>query len=380
MVQRVDYYTFLSRAVESLERDAYAARGAIYDREHKLLLKRLISSSSPCTDADIAREEQAFRDAVRRIEFPDDVVQAPRTPQREAAEDSWPNSSREKARRQRRESPPEPANDPERMPPRETRRRRDTAREEAGWEAQGRQMEPPPATQIEPGRDGKRRKSGSLVRLTAGYMLVAAIVLGAGSLGYAFVAGTIDLSWLTQWSSQATPPSQRAILYEGGRTGKTAEGKAIWRTRIEPNGAGKPDTVVTLDVDIPEQHIALAISISRVADAGAGMSHLIEIGFARPQELPFGGISIVSNIIMKATETEAGEALVGTSINIAPGHFMFGLLGVPDVAQQNMQRLRSQNWMVLALAFGNGATYTLAIEKGTAGERAINDALAKWGQ
>jgi len=27
MVQRVDYYTLLSRAVESLERDAYAARG-----------------------------------------------------------------------------------------------------------------------------------------------------------------------------------------------------------------------------------------------------------------------------------------------------------------------------------------------------------------
>ena len=85
MVLRVDYYTLLSRAVESLERDAYAARGAIYDREHKALLKRLISSSEPCTDADIMREEQAFRDAVRRIEFPDEVVHAPRTPQREPA-------------------------------------------------------------------------------------------------------------------------------------------------------------------------------------------------------------------------------------------------------------------------------------------------------
>src|SRR3979411_3317857 len=114
MVQRVDYYTMLSRAVESLERDAYAARGAIYDREHKALLKRLISSSEPCTDADIMREEQAFRDAVRRIEFPDEVMQAaPRTPQREpVVEATWPTSSREKARAQRRESLPEPANDP----------------------------------------------------------------------------------------------------------------------------------------------------------------------------------------------------------------------------------------------------------------------------
>ena len=46
MVQRVDYFALLARAVESLERDAYAARGAVYDREHKALLKRLISSSA----------------------------------------------------------------------------------------------------------------------------------------------------------------------------------------------------------------------------------------------------------------------------------------------------------------------------------------------
>ena len=72
MVQRIDYYMLLSRAVESLERDAYAARGVVYDREHKALLKRLISSSAPCSDADIAREEEAFRDAIRRIEFADD--------------------------------------------------------------------------------------------------------------------------------------------------------------------------------------------------------------------------------------------------------------------------------------------------------------------
>ena len=68
----------LSRAVESLDRDAYAARGVIYDREHKALLKRLISSSAPCTDADIAREERAFRDAVRRIEFPDPIARVAR--------------------------------------------------------------------------------------------------------------------------------------------------------------------------------------------------------------------------------------------------------------------------------------------------------------
>jgi hypothetical protein len=138
--------------------------------------------------------------------------------------------------------------------------------------------------------------------------------------------------------------------------------------------------VVGIEVEVPEQHLALTISLSRVTDAGSSMSHLIEIRFARPDELPFGGISRVTNIGMKGMETEAGESLVGTSINIAPGQFLFGLLAVPDIVQQNVQRLRTQNWLDLALVFGDGTAYTLSIEKGAAGERAIREALAKWGQ
>ena len=74
------------------------------------------------------------------------------------------------------------------------------------------------------------------------------------------------------------------------------------------------------------------------------------------------------------------NSLVGTSINIAPGQFMFGLLGVEDVVRANVQRLRTQGWLDLTLVFANGATYTLSIEKGAGGERAFNEAFAKWGQ
>lgn len=395
MVQRVDYYTLLSRAVESLERDAYAARGAIYDREHKALLKRLISSSAPCSDADIAREEKAFRDAIRRIEFPDnefrdDGAQAPRTPQREpAAEAAWPSSARERARALRRELPQAPANDPEREASPEAKReigpRWGAAREDAGRRPLGRRPESPPQSmqQDEPSWNGEERKSRSFVRLAVLYLLIVAIVLGAASLGYAYVAGALDLTWLTLWPSP-TVQSQRAILYEGGqagRTGRPVEGKAIWRTRIDPNGPkGKPDMVVTLEAEIPQQHIALTMSLSRVGDAGAGMSHLLELTFAKPGELPFGGISRISNIAMKSAETESGESLVGSSIDIAPGHFMFGLLGVEDVVRQNVQRLRTQNWLDFTLVFASGAPYTLTIEKGASGEHAINEAFANWGQ
>ncbi len=388
MVQRIDYYTLLSRAVESLERDAYAARGVVYDREHKALLKRLISSSAPCSDADIAREEQAFRDAIRRIEFPDEAAPIARTPQREP-EAPWPSSARERARALRRESPQVPADDraapteASREPKRAARRRWDASFEDTDREPPGRPIEPRPGGLEDEEADWNtpERKSRPFLRLAIVYVLVAAVVIGAGALGYLYVVGALDLGWLNLGSDQAVARSQRAILYEGGQSGGTGtpvEGKAVWRTRMEPNG-GKPDMVVTLDAEIPDPHLTLAMTLSRVGDSG-GMSHLLELRFLKPEELPFGGISRISNIAMKAAETDAGESLVGTSINIAPGQFMFGLLGVEDVVKQNVERLRTQNWLDFTIIFGNGAAYTLSVEKGADGQKAIDEALAKWGQ
>jgi hypothetical protein len=85
MMLNVDHFAPLSRAVASIDRDSYAARFAVYDREHKALLRRLATADSPCSDADIAREERAFREAIRRIEFADEDVGPPLVPQHEPA-------------------------------------------------------------------------------------------------------------------------------------------------------------------------------------------------------------------------------------------------------------------------------------------------------
>jgi len=102
MTLNMDHFTPLSRAVASIDRDSYAARFAIYDREHKALLRRLATAESPCTDEDVAREEQAFRDAVRRIEFSDEdddratlvprsePVEAEEAPPEPRAAPGWP--------------------------------------------------------------------------------------------------------------------------------------------------------------------------------------------------------------------------------------------------------------------------------------------------
>jgi hypothetical protein len=86
MTPSIDHFTPLSRAVASIDRDAYAVRFAIYDREHKELLRRLATAEEPCSDADVAREEQAFREAIRRIEFGDEDARSAPVPQVEPAQ------------------------------------------------------------------------------------------------------------------------------------------------------------------------------------------------------------------------------------------------------------------------------------------------------
>jgi hypothetical protein len=95
MLPNVDHFTPLSRAVASIDRDSYAARFAVYDREYQALLRRLTTADSPVSDADIAREQQAFRDAVRRIEFADADDEPTLVPQDEPVAEAPPGLRRD---------------------------------------------------------------------------------------------------------------------------------------------------------------------------------------------------------------------------------------------------------------------------------------------
>jgi hypothetical protein len=200
-----------------------------------------------------------------------------------------------------------------------------------------------------------------------------------GLAGYAFWSRDIDLSGLLALPD-ALASSQRVALYEAGKADAAPTvGKATWQTRTESTESGKTVTVIMLDAQIPEQQIALTMAISREADGG-GMSHMFELQFARPEALPFGGISSVPKIVMKGGETDLGDDLIGTSIPVDAGRYLFGLLGTPDALARNVQALRSRPWMGILINFAQGPARMLNVQKGSPGQKAINDALAKWGQ
>jgi hypothetical protein len=215
------------------------------------------------------------------------------------------------------------------------------------------------------------------------YGRIALAVLVAGALAYAYATSDIDLSWLSPSPNAAS--QQRAALYDaggqGGGRGTPVLGKATWRTRTQTSGSsGTANTVVLIEAEIPERSLAMTLTIARDNEPGAGMSHMVDIEFAQPEQLPFGGITAVPRIVMKEAETDLGDDLVGTSIAVRPGNYLFGLLGTPDTIQRNMRLLRTRPWLGVLINFANGQSQTLNIEKGASGQKVIEEALAKWGQ
>ncbi len=272
-------------------------------------------------------------------------------------------------------------------PPRAEPVRAESPRAEPVRAESPRRASPP----VEPEPSGEQPRSRSIFRRIAFYARIAVLVLAAGLLAYAYatsgfdltrLASDIDLSWLTASPNAASP--QRAVLYDvrpGDRKAAPLVGKATWRTRTQASdGSGNPETVLALDAEIPERQLAMTMTIARETETGGGMSHTFEIGFARPDQVPFGGISGVSKIVMKGAETELGDDLIGTSITVGPGNYLFGLLDTPDALRRNVELLRTRPWLGVLIVFGDGQAQMLNVEKGASGQRAIDDALAKWGQ
>jgi hypothetical protein len=160
-----DHFMPLSRAVASIDRDDYAARFAVYDREHKALLRRLATAPAPVSAADVAGEERAFRDAIRRIEFGDEDQEPTLVPPDEPVS----------------EAPPEPRPDPIWPQPRPARRDMLDVADLSGIERDT------PATAVEPVTPLARRRP--LARRVGERLALAVVVLALLGVGVWMLGG-----------------------------------------------------------------------------------------------------------------------------------------------------------------------------------------------
>jgi hypothetical protein len=402
MVSKVDYYTPLSRAVAGLDRDSYASRGAVYEREHKALLRRLFSANPPRSDAEIDQEQQAFRDAIRRIEFGEDELRSsPHATMTHSATSLAPAATdldeAAKAAGPARALPPSPSPPPSegetllesglRLRPeplgpieREEPREHEPHQDEDGHDpdlAGGEGTVVVPAV--------RRPIFGRLVRRA----VLALALIGLGTAGYAYVTGEFELRWLTELAGDSRilgifeGDAQQVLLFDGDSRDPTVTktaGKAVWRLRSEPGDSrSDPATLVQIKVDVPERRIAATISIRREPPDSA-MTHLFEFRFTREDEQPDGDIANVTGVFMATADRDRRAVLIGRGVRVTPGVYLFGLAGQEAELEQNIRSFKELPWLDIPLTYRNGAVGIMAIEKGAAGERVINEAFKKWGQ
>ncbi len=179
--------------------------------------------------------------------------------------------------------------------------------------------------------------------------------------------------------------AQRAVLYEEnpGATPQQQQqifvGTAVWRTETVTLGPGRPPEIgVRVDIDIPDRRMNVVMTVRRNPDTTLPASHTVEIQFATPGDA-FGGVANMPGIRGKGSEAAQGAPLAGLVVRVTPGFFLIGLSNLPADRDRNISLLRERPWMDIPFVYNNGRRAVIAIEKGTPGERVVNEALAAWG-
>lgn len=188
----------------------------------------------------------------------------------------------------------------------------------------------------------------------------------------------------TAANAPAAAVAQKVVLYDedpNDPKGKRYVGSALWRTETVSPGPGlAPELAIRADVEIPERHMRMTWSLRRNTDKALPASHTIEIMFTLPADFAEGGIANVPGVLMKQDEQTRGVPLAGLAVKVTNGYFLIGLSAVDVDVQRNVQMLKERDWFDIPVVYTSGKRAILALEKGTPGVRAFEEAFRAWGQ
>ena len=185
-------------------------------------------------------------------------------------------------------------------------------------------------------------------------------------------------------NAPAAAVAQKVVLYDEDPKdpkGKRYVGSALWRTETVSPGPGlAPELAIRADVEIPERHMRMTWSLRRNTDKALPASHTIEIVFTLGADFPEGGIANVPGVLMKQDEQARGVPLAGLAVKVTNGYFLIGLSAVDIDVQRNIQLLKERDWFDIPIVYTSGKRAILALEKGTPGVRAFEEAFRAWGE
>jgi len=135
--------------------------------------------------------------------------------------------------------------------------------------------------------------------------------------------------------------------------------------------------VVRSAVEVPEAGLNLEMILRRNLDAALPASHTVELRFTTPND-PSRTVRDVGILQLKTAEAVRGTPLAGLPVPVKENVFLIGLSSLPADINSNTDLLLKHNWMDLPIHFASGLRAILTFEKGTSGERVLEDAFRQW--
>ncbi|ACK49975.1 hypothetical protein Msil_1006 [Methylocella silvestris BL2] len=159
---------------------------------------------------------------------------------------------------------------------------------------------------------------------------------------------------------------------------RTFLGAVNWKVDNVTSGPNDPlSMAVHATVEIPEEKLEIVMTLQKNFDSSLPASHTMKIQFIEGADSPLGSVQQISVPQMRLEDTATGDALNGVPVQITDNTFLVGLTsGSPEAG--NLDLLKSRGWIDVPILLSNGKIAKLTFEKGPAGDRAIDDAIAAW--
>ena len=186
-----------------------------------------------------------------------------------------------------------------------------------------------------------------------------------------------------QQGAQAAPVAQRAALLldapdEPERV-KTFVGNVVWRLDNVSRGPGQPLAVgVRAEIDLPDAKLKAVMLIQKNTDATLPASHTIELRFIPADGGSVPGVAQIQTPQMRREDVAMGDSLVGVPAPILRNYFLIGLTRGASAEARNVDMMRNRGWFDVPMLLSDQRIAKITFEKGSAGERIINEAFEAW--
>lgn len=416
-----DYYPLLTRAIATLPDQDPAKRQAIYRRAREALERQLRGLDPPLGEADILKETLALEDVIRRIEadyaeLPPIVASEPEAPAPSAEAESPPpadtigkgsadETTVTEAEKPASEAPAEPvvaiqparSRQPER-PKAETRQDIEKGRRKLGYLAIAGALailvmgtfaylkrEDPAAYRSngQPVAEAPRATEPSEQAKREG-RLGAAPDSPAPPPAPRQEPPRVE----PQRNASTTPPAapnsttvlpvtSRAfmVLEVPGGAPNQFEGQANWTFSPDP-ASRSGDKAIRSVITYTGAGLTIDFSIARNRDPQVNSSHIIFVSFDSKDTAL--AVREMSAIEWRERESQTGAAMAGVLVPIQDNVFLIGLDKADAAIERNLELLRTQRWLVFEVRLANGRRGAFLVEKGSAGDKAVAEALAAW--